>query len=433
MYKLQYIVLTLLLLGFSLFSRSFAYLHVKIAEIPLYVTEVVLIVSIVAIMLSKLVAGKMTYPRIPLTRGFVILYSVALISFIIGIFSYKDKVFVLRHSALFYYSILYFLVPLVFNNLKRIERLFKLFFITCIVTPFGAFLPTFPDGYGVGNFSYLYLSFAIIFEILYVRYLKKKIYQFIFFLIIILQLSSIFIGECRAAWVALAGTFLFLYFLDNTIRAKIKKALSIVVFFILILIPSFIVLKPARFKSVIQEILTLNPFRFLNFDPNETETSVSINNMRWRIYVWKDMLKEISEKPILGWSFGKKFVPPTIKALGWGGSWREEDKGFQDPHNSFLSILYRTGIIGFGLFIIIITKFIKRTIRFLNLINNNKKIKMYITALLACIIDILIISLLLVVLEGPFMGSFLWVAMGLIVALERIYKKSMPVQQEANT
>lgn len=59
---------------------------------------------------------------------------------------------------------------------------------------------------------------------------------------------------------------------------------------------------------------------------NEIESAIFFNiksdryaqNIKWRLYVWKDIINETLKKPFLGWGFGKKFVPPTIVELGWG-------------------------------------------------------------------------------------------------------------------
>ena len=68
------------------------------------------------------------------------------------------------------------------------------------------------------------------------------------------------------------------------------------------------------------------------------------SNMIWRFYIWKDMLQEGLESPILGEPFGKPFR--SIPAILWLGYDNAEDVGWIEPHNSFIHMFYRGGIIG---------------------------------------------------------------------------------------
>jgi len=70
------------------------------------------------------------------------------------------------------------------------------------------------------------------------------------------------------------------------------------------------------------------------------------NNIIWRLLVWRDMLKEMcGENIILGVHFGKPFRSASIEMLGWNR--REiESVGWLEPHNSYVHILYRAGVIG---------------------------------------------------------------------------------------
>jgi len=74
-------------------------------------------------------------------------------------------------------------------------------------------------------------------------------------------------------------------------------------------------------------------------------------NILWRAFVWRDMLTEVfANKAFLGVDFGKPFRSKSVEILRWerGGS-----TGWLEPHNSYIHILYRTGVIGL-LFIIVL-------------------------------------------------------------------------------
>jgi len=415
----KYFLFLLLIFGFVLFARGFAHLGIEIGGLPLYITEAVLFVSVLILLLDKLIGGdKLNYLKnIPLKKQFAFLYLIGFIALMRG-FIYYTPVLTLRHSALFYYSIFYFLMPVLFSNLRRIELLFKLIFVACIIIPIAILLKVnfMINTYGgLGWFSYFYLSLAVIFECVHVTCLKKRVYKIFLVSIIFLQLLVILMTECRAAWIALFVSLLFLLYLSlgtGKLNKRMRRAFLSIVLVGVVLMGFLVFTSPVLFNKLKTEAATI-----IFFDRIE---GVSSNNVRWRLYIWADMLRDISKKPLFGWGFGRPFRSPTLEALGWEHGAKE---GWIDPHNSHLNIAYKTGIIGFSIFLLIMIGFFRRTMSFLRHTCQDDKIKLYVTALLTCLVYVLTIALFLVILEGPYMGSFLWIGMGLIVALENIYKK----------
>jgi len=145
--------------------------------------------------------------------------------------------------------------------------------------------------------------------------------------------------------------------------------------------------------------------------------SLSGNNAKWRIILWKDIIQKSMKKPILGYGFGMLYNNETLKNMGWEYG---ADVGFLDPHNSYLSILYRTGIVGLLIFLLFIVSFFIKMIKFLRSCQD-LAISAYMISVLSTIIFILVISFFMVVLEGPFLGIFLWVFIGLALSLTNIY------------
>ena len=415
----KYFLLLLLILGFALFARGFAHLGIEIGGLPLYITEAVLFATLVTLLLDKLIRGdRLSYLKnIPLKKEFVFFYSIGFVALIRG-FIYYTPVLTLRHSALLYYSIFYFLIPILFKDLRRIELLFKVVFVACIIIPIAALLKTdfMINIYGgLGHYSYFYLSLAVIFESVYLARLKKGIYKVLLILIIFLQLLAILMSGTRAAWIALCVSLLFLLCLSPRMGKSKRRMRTIFFYGVLggIILLIFVALvNPLLFNEIKTEVASTLFFYRMQ--------TVSASNVWWRLFIWRDMLGELFRKPLFGWGFGKPFRSPTLEALGWEHGARE---GWIDPHNSHLNIAYKTGIIGFAIFLLIMVGFFRRTMSFLRHIRQNDKIELYVVALLTCVVYILTIALFLVVLEGPYMGSFLWICMGLIVALENIYRK----------
>ncbi|MFH1442237.1 MAG: hypothetical protein ABIH18_09415 [Candidatus Omnitrophota bacterium] len=78
---------------------------------------------------------------------------------------------------------------------------------------------------------------------------------------------------------------------------------------------------------------------------------VNYSNIIWRLYIWKDMLQGGFKSPIWGVPFGKPYR--SIQAILWLGNDNAEDVGWLEPHNSFIHMFYRGGVIGLTYFFII--------------------------------------------------------------------------------
>ncbi len=130
-------------------------------------------------------------------------------------------------------------------------------------------------------------------------------------------------------------------------------------------------------------------------------------NTLWRVFVWRDMLTElISDKAFLGISFGKPFRSKTIEALKWAdGDW----VGWLEPHNSYIHILYRTGVIGL-LFIIVLWGLFIRVLKFFIKELNIKGI-----LLSSILLYWLIVANFEVILELPYFAIPFWSLFGAVL------------------
>ena len=135
-----------------------------------------------------------------------------------------------------------------------------------------------------------------------------------------------------------------------------------------------------------------------------------VQNAFFRIFIWKDMLKQLKEdKPTLGFDFGKPFRSPNIEFLHWGtGEWCRD--GWIAAHNSYLEIIYRSGILGV-LFILTILGMLIR------MIGKSIKLKSF-TGILLCgvFINWLAAANFLVILELPYNAIPFWSLFGITFA-----------------
>jgi len=90
----------------------------------------------------------------------------------------------------------------------------------------------------------------------------------------------------------------------------------------------------------------------------------ALNNAVFRLLIWRDMLTSLMEhKPILGFDFGKPLRSISLEILSRGaGEWKRD--GWVAAHNSYLHIVYRSGIFGIALIVMIFVILFKMIVTF---------------------------------------------------------------------
>jgi len=205
----------------------------------------------------------------------------------------------------------------------------------------------------------------------------------------------------RTSWVALAGSTLLAFFLTIK-KFTFKKYIvfiSIVVLFIGYLFYSGL-LSPGGIMDLESE----TGLGFLKADKRLEGTS------SWRLMGWEALLtKYISESPILGDGFGAYF---DLFAM--------EFKGVP-PHNDWLLIFAKMGLLGLSLFFSLVFFFYRSGFNFINEARSALDIS-YMKALLCIFLAGLIGGLFF------FFFPFMWIALGLQTALINITPRQPATQ-----
>jgi hypothetical protein len=154
-----------------------------------------------------------------------------------------------------------------------------------------------------------------------------------------------------------------------------------------------------------------------SFDP--TAASGNYENMSWRLAFWRYLARETLANPVLGRGFGRP------AAFAW------DDKVYDTrvagdllevspPHNSFVNLLYRTGLVGLLGALALVAIGVVRTWRLRR--TAAPADRPWLTALLALLAYALVIANLNVALEGPFMGLVFWTLVGLLLVLPKVFQ-----------
>lgn len=140
------------------------------------------------------------------------------------------------------------------------------------------------------------------------------------------------------------------------------------------------------------------------------QVELQYSNILFRYYIWKDMVEELYQKRAWwGVGMGHPQRSRSIEILGiaWG-EWTRD--GWICPHNSFLHMIYRTGIIGFMLILFIyygVFYCIKITLRQKSIIG---------LCLMTGVIYWMMLSNFLVILELPYTAIPFWSLFGITFA-----------------
>ena len=406
------VIFALFLLGMFALNRTFAYLHLSIGRVPIYITEIILIVLIFKTILP-FPFRKIKTVKTPLDIPFLFYYLLGMVALARGLSTYGlDAV---RHSAIVYYSLFYYLIT---ENVKRFDQIKKIVILFFI----GSFLSTvfYISGLMLGIEAIGYISslsraigynVCIIFPMLLLVSLHShlnhnKIFSF-YFLLLPIQFAAIIIGRVSSGWVSLSGSLIFLYVLgERRIKSSIIVGCVSALLCLAVILPIY---NNYYHKGILDEIY-MEAESFLNYGEASTVASA---NARWRIQTNYFAVQNTLKKPVSGVGFGPSAgIGETI-----GG-----DK-YVDFHNSYLSVAFRMGFPGIIALILINLLFYFYGIRFYRSTKNSLK-RAYMIGILASHLSISLNASFFMVLQGPYMGIFYWILIGLGVALINTSKHS---------
>ncbi|MDD5429411.1 MAG: O-antigen ligase family protein [Candidatus Omnitrophica bacterium] len=146
----------------------------------------------------------------------------------------------------------------------------------------------------------------------------------------------------------------------------------------------------------------------------------------FRLYIWKDMASDIfREKPFFGFDYGKPFRSRSIEILNLGfGEWSRD--GWIEPHNSYLNVIYRAGVVG----IIAILFFLGLLLKMIETAVRAKSIDGIL--LWGGIVTLFIAANFAVILELPYNAISLWSLTGVSFAYIQGLKKGRPKKVDEN-
>lgn len=125
--------------------------------------------------------------------------------------------------------------------------------------------------------------------------------------------------------------------------------------------------------------------------------------MRWRMHMWKKAWNGFLTAPVFGNGFGPRVVTSVLY-----GSTITEGRWISGPHNSYLTLAFRMGILGVILFSGMILFGLKNWWQC-------RKQDLIVNIILACFLAMAFFNIFNVCLENPHNGIWFWMFLGLLV------------------
>jgi len=189
-----------------------------------------------------------------------------------------------------------------------------------------------------------YLTILIPFLIALFFYTDKKVVRSTAVVIYPLALTALILNGTRTAWLAFVIIHLvWLYFEKEALVKRLNVNFYILVLTIIAITVILITRSPYVERKIMASIPQLNTFNY-------------------RTIGWKAAIEASKERPVLGWGYGKLIFhnDTPFKNTSFGGrpyikdEYIRERLYLDDPHNTFLMVLFHQGLIGLFAYITLI-------------------------------------------------------------------------------
>lgn len=425
-YEFADIPMLFLVLGTFAYGRAFSLLGIPTGNIHLFMTELMLAVSLGLLLVRKPLKELWDEWRLPLPRGLMMVLMVyflmGTIYLLIGVIGNGFQA--LRDIVFCHYLLFLFITLSLLNKPIKIKSLLPFFKPAMIIIMWIGltfFFIYIPGSYPFQQFvkegkmfnQALYYGLIVIFGLSFFTFLKRKTRPVIGVLIYF-SLLFIIMTEVRAGWLGLIVTLIFLIIL---LKKEIKILLLILPLMAgsLFIIDHFqLTIDKDKLDQLAMQVKSITRYRL---------PVMSAANIKWRLSIWEQTGEEIKEHPVFGWGFGIQInYKVWTKELSWlkaiGTS-----TGILPAHNHVLAVTYKMGLAGLALFL-----FINFRVFFYGLFYI-KKCKSgfnrrFLIASLAGLVYWHGMAFFFDVLESPPTGIFLWILLGCILGVVYVDRRA---------
>lgn len=363
--RLYIVFFALLLLGYALLGKGFAYIHITFAGIPLYVGEIMLAAGILTIVFGRV---GILQKKIPMT--IIVFLAWALLGAISTFHGFNTYgLDALRDAAIWYYGFFMIIAYYLFSPKFIIRKLSSwyvkfLFFIVVLpgalmlwqritgkeflpdITESSISLSTLKSGVLV-----VQVGMALVVVMMFQKNEIGETVKFRYLLTIFIGLNLfILLTANRSGILAIFCMLLLFYLFYPVVNTwKITSLLVVLTIVFLIINPQNIgAVKENRDISVNQIIKNIQSIVVNTKNDNLTDPVGS--TAEWRLKWWKEIIKKTIANSDIFW-YGKGFGNNMADEMGYANL--DSERPLRSPHNINLTILYRMGVPGFSLWLLL--------------------------------------------------------------------------------
>lgn len=392
------LLLLFLVAGMASFSRRFAYFGLSESTgLPIYVTEIVLAASVYLGFLGCCTSANLRdrlKGSINSTLAAYWLWGLILLAVALPVYGFDA----LRDFVVVYYSLFIFVAIAALRTIEDVRQLLYVIVAANLVFVVTVLLRV---AQGDFNVSGIYLRLGggsqglysvIAFIVVLVSYLvssRQNRRSRWLLLLLPLFLVGILGPQHRTLILTFAGALAVLFLtLPRWGKPRLVSALAIA----LVCTAVLLVVVPNGIAAVSGQL----PKYLRFFDLHEGSIAARLTNYR-------RALDDIAASPVWGVGFG------TPRFFDYGNP--DLLAPVRAPHNSYLGIAYRSGIVGLTLFLILLLGFYVHALQRIVTITD-ERLRGYGAAILAAHAAVAIMALFNVTLEGPHEGIIFWILIG---------------------
>ncbi len=389
------------------YTRDFAYLHWP--GTPFFITDVVLLILLGSIYLL----GRPGYSLglSPVNILLALFLGAGALSAARGFWGHRVAMVVLRDSALVVYALFLLVGYHLFRSWLSIKRVAAWFLLGATLGALNG-LAWFFAVPGERRFIYyggiyILISLAGTVVAMVNRLLRPRV-GLIFVGVLCLGLA---LANSRSLFVSVTVLFFLAMLGGTSIYKKICRAR----------LASTVVAASLLAMLVVSLFLRTEAGRDFSERSTEELASGVLNShqdptWQFRLSAWKEAWKRLEEYPLAGEGFG---VPFTFEELPFDNDPR--------PHNTFLTVLYKTGLCGFLPLVALLIYSLWRGFRSIHCHRKSHRVALLEIALVAQIAFCLY-GLANLLIESPFLASLFWVSMGLGLRIIRMLDVGQSLQ-----
>jgi len=378
------------------YARDFSY--VRWPGAPLFVTDVVLLI----LLLSIFILPRPHYPQSPLAVNlFLVLFLAAgVLSAVRGFWEHRDPILVVRDTALVEYSFFMLIAYHLFRSwlsVKRVATWFLLGTVVGALNGLGWFIAAPEERRFIYYGIYILISLAGTLVAITKRLIRGRVGWVCASLLFV----GLLLANARSLFVALAILVLLGLMGGRSVWGKIRVAHLV----------------PTLLTGVV--LFTLATFLFLRTEVGRDFAERSTAELdsgvfhsgedpdwQFRLIAWKEAWRRFEEYPLAGEGFG---VPFTFEI------WDNDPR----PHNTFLTVIYKMGLIGSLPLVTLLGYWLIQGLRAVQRNSTSSHLGFLQIAVLAQIAFCLY-GMANLLLESPFLASLFWAVTGLSLKMIRM-------------